>query len=122
MLKPDMEKYNFLHEPKIFHPKKCVNYNKSNLQQNSVKGPKDPNGAFLFSKSNIKFQNLSKNSTKNSKSLHFLLSQQNSTHFAEILPDIVFFCHQHCFHISMFFHLSSKHLWQNCNKTCRRKI
>ena len=30
-------------QPKILYPKKCVNYDKSNLQQNSVKGPKDPN-------------------------------------------------------------------------------
>ena len=30
-------------EPKIFYPKKCVNYDKSNSRQNSIKGPKDPN-------------------------------------------------------------------------------
>ena len=32
-------------EPNIFYPKKCVNFDKSNSQQNSVKGPKDPNSA-----------------------------------------------------------------------------
>ena len=32
-------------EPQIFYLKKCVNYNKSNSRENSVKGPKDPNGA-----------------------------------------------------------------------------
>ena len=32
-------------EPKIFYLKKCVNYDKYNSRQNSVKGPKDPNSA-----------------------------------------------------------------------------
>ena len=32
-------------QPKIFYLKKCKNYDKLNLRQNSVKGPKDPNGA-----------------------------------------------------------------------------
>ena len=32
-------------EPKTFDQIKCVNYNKSNLEQNSVTGPKDPNSA-----------------------------------------------------------------------------
>ena len=32
-------------EPKIFYPKKCVKYDKSNLRQKSLKGPKDPNSA-----------------------------------------------------------------------------
>ena len=44
---PDMQNDIFFtqtwFEPKIFYPKKCVNYDKSNLQQNSVRGPKDPN-------------------------------------------------------------------------------
>ena len=48
-LQPDMQKDNFFtqiwFEPKIFYPKKCVNYDKSNLRQNSVTGPKDPNSA-----------------------------------------------------------------------------
>ena len=42
-------------EPKIFYPKKCVKYDKSNSHQNSVKGPKDPNSAKKCQKSNIKF-------------------------------------------------------------------
>ena len=32
-------------EAKIFCPKKCINYDKSISQQNSVKGPKDHNSA-----------------------------------------------------------------------------
>ena len=40
-------------EPKIFDPKKCVNYDKSNSKRkNSLKGPKDPNGAQKIPKSN----------------------------------------------------------------------
>ena len=31
-------------------PEKCVNYNKCNLRQNSVKGPKDPNSAKQYQK------------------------------------------------------------------------
>ena len=41
-----MQKDNFFtqtrFEPKIFYPEKCVNYDKSNLWQNSVKGQKEP--------------------------------------------------------------------------------
>ena len=42
-----MQKDNFFTQTwfkqKIYYPKKCVNYHKSNSQQNSVKGQKDPN-------------------------------------------------------------------------------
>ena len=45
----DMQKHNFFtqawFEPKIFYPKKFVNYDESNSRQNSVKGPKDPNSS-----------------------------------------------------------------------------
>ena len=46
----DMKKDHFFFtqtwfEPEIFYPKKCMNYDKSNRRQNSVKGPKDPNSA-----------------------------------------------------------------------------
>ena len=41
-------------EPRIFYPKKYVNYNKSNSQQNRVKGPKGQNREKM-PKSNIKF-------------------------------------------------------------------
>ena len=54
-------------QPEIFNLKKCVNYEKSNLGQNSVKGPKDPNSSKKMAKSNIKFQNLSKNATNKHK-------------------------------------------------------
>ena len=37
-------------EPKIFYPKKCVNLDKSNSQQNSAKDPKDPNSAKKWQK------------------------------------------------------------------------
>ena len=47
---------------KLFYPKKCVNYDKSDLQQNSVK---DPNSERKIPKSNIKFQNVKKE--KNTK-------------------------------------------------------
>ena len=65
----DMEKDNFFtqtwFEPKkIFYPKKCVNYYTSNMQQNSLKGPKDPNSANKMHKNNIQFLNVLKNSTK----------------------------------------------------------
>ena len=33
-------------EPKLFYPKKCVNYGKSNSKQNNVKGQKEPNSVF----------------------------------------------------------------------------
>ena len=33
-------------DPKLFYQKKSKNYDKSNLQQNSVKGPKNPNSVF----------------------------------------------------------------------------
>ena len=43
-------------KPKIFYLKKCVNYSKPNLQQNSVKRPKDPNSERKkMTKYNIKF-------------------------------------------------------------------
>ena len=67
MVVADMKKAIFFtqrgFEPKIFYQKKCENYDKSNLRQNSVKGPKDPNNAKKMSKSNIKFQNVPKNAT-----------------------------------------------------------
>ena len=46
MVVADMKKTIFFTQ-RGFEPKnilkKCVNYNKSNLQHNSIKGPKDPN-------------------------------------------------------------------------------
>ena len=48
-MRSDIQKDNFFtptwFEPIISYPKKCVNYDKSNLRQNSAKGPKDPNSA-----------------------------------------------------------------------------
>ena len=60
-----MQKDNFFtqawFQPIIFFLKKGVNYDKLKLRQNSVKGPKYPNRKKM-PKSNIKFQNLPKNS------------------------------------------------------------
>ena len=65
-----MEKDNFFtragFELKYFYLKKYINHDKSNSQQNSVKGPKDPNCA-KNAKSNIKLQNVLKNATKKRK-------------------------------------------------------
>ena len=66
-----MQKEFFLHQhgltKKYFTRKKCVNYDKSNLQENSVKGQKDKNSAKKMPQSNIKFQNVLKNATKTRK-------------------------------------------------------
>ena len=50
-------------DQKIFYPKKCVNYEKSNLQQNSVKGQKDQKSAKKCKKNYIRFQNVLKKVT-----------------------------------------------------------
>ena len=42
---------------KNYLTQKCLNYDKSNLQQNSVKSPKDSNSEKM-PKNNIKFQNV----------------------------------------------------------------
>ena len=73
-----MQKDNFFtqtwFQSKIFYPKKFVDYDKSDSQQNSVKGPKDPNSATKKKpKSNIKYQNLPKNATKRGKLRHYSL-------------------------------------------------
>ena len=48
-LNADMQKDNFFtktcFQPKILYPKKCVNYDKSTLRKNSVKGQTDPDSA-----------------------------------------------------------------------------
>ena len=45
--KAEIEKDNFItqasFDPKKINPKQLVNYDKYNLQQNSLNGPKDPN-------------------------------------------------------------------------------
>ena len=84
-------------EPKYFYPKKCVNYDKSTLQQNSVKGPKEPN-------SNINFKNVLKNATKKSKCVTLLtfLTKQHKT-VQRIYPR--FSIHKHCSHVRTFLHL-----------------
>ena len=59
-------------EPKTFYQIKCANYNKSNLEQNSVTGPKDPNSAKKYQKSNIQFQNVPKKCHQKVQNSHFL--------------------------------------------------
>ena len=70
-----MEKDYFFYtrkfEPKLFHPKKCVNQDKSNSRQNSVKGTKDPVSAKKMPKSNKKFQNVHKMTPKSANSRHY---------------------------------------------------
>ena len=75
-------------ESKIFYPKKCVNYNKSNLQQNSVKGPKDPNSEKKMSKIKKKVTKCAKNATKaqHREITHFV--DKTAYNFAKILPKI----------------------------------
>ena len=62
-------------EPEIFYQKKCVNYDKSNLLQNSVKAQKTQIVHKKMPKSNVKFQNVLENAikkTQNSDITHFL--------------------------------------------------
>ena len=67
-ISPDMQKDNYFtptwFEPKIYYPKKWVNYGESNSRQNSVKGQKESNSVKQKTKSNINFQNVSKNATQ----------------------------------------------------------
>ena len=78
--------------PKLFYPKKCVNYDKSEFSTNSLKGPKDQN-------SDKKCQKVTKNSTvckkippKTAKSQHYSLFRQNSVKFCkDFTQDRIFF-------------------------------
>ena len=70
-------------EPKLFYPKKWVNYNQSEFSTNSVKGPKDEN-------SDKKCQEVTLNSTmcqemtpKNKKWRQYSLSWQNRVKFCK---------------------------------------
>ena len=76
-----MQKDNFFtrarFEPQLFYPKKCVNYDKSILRQNSVKGPKEPNSAKKFQKITKSVQNVPKNATKKRECVYYSLSQQS---------------------------------------------
>ena len=96
-------------EPKLFYPKKCVSYDKSTYQQNSVKGPKDSNSEReKMPKSNIKFQNGPENANKKREIailLTFLRKQQI------FYPRWDVFLHQHCCYIITFSHLFQT--WKN---------
>ena len=103
----DMQKYNFFtqtwFEPKIFYQKKCVNYNKSNSRQNSVKGPKDPNNAKKCQ--TVTVPKCAKNATKKRKMAPLLTFPRYSVKFyKDFTPDRIFL-HQHCWHIGTFLHL-----------------
>ena len=63
--------------------KKCVNHNKSNLRQNSVKGQKDPNSAKIFKKKTWSSKLCQKNPPKRAKSWHNSLSWQNRVQFSK---------------------------------------
>ena len=102
-----MQKDNFFtqtwFEPKIHYPKNCVNYNKSNLQQISVKGPKDPNSAKKMPKSNIKFQNVPKNATKKREMVPLPTFPRYSVKFCkDITPDRIFFTPTLLAHLYVF--------------------
>ena len=81
----------------IFYPKKCVNYDKSNLRQNSLKGPKDPNSA-------QKKHNAPKCARKcYQKARNYFLSRQNRVNFCKYFNwNRIFLC-QHCWHVCMFY-------------------
>ena len=61
-------------EPKYFYPKKCLSYDKSTSQQNSVKGPKEPNSAKKNVKTRHKVLKCAKNATKKRKCVTLLTS------------------------------------------------
>ena len=61
---------------KYFTQNKCVNYDKSNSQQNSVKGPKDPNSGGKMPKKLHKIQKFAKKipqKAQNRDNTHFLV-------------------------------------------------
>ena len=102
----EMQKDNFFtrarFEPKLFCKKKCVNYDKSTLGQNSVKGPKETNSA---NSNNIRFQNVLKMPSKRANVWHYSSSRQNSVKFCKDFTRDRIFLHKHCLHIQTFLHL-----------------
>ena len=112
---PDMQKDKFFtqtwFDPKIFYPKKCVNYDKSSLRQNSIKGPKSQIVQKKMPKSNIKFQIVKKCYQKSAKLRHYSLSQQNSVKFNKDFTTYRIFLHQHCWHVGAFLHLCCRVGW-----------
>ena len=86
---------------KYFTQKKCVNFDKSNSRQNSVK---DPNSERKMPKSNKTFQNVLELPSKGAKLQHYLLSQQNSVKFCKDFIRDRIFLHKHCSHGCTLFH------------------
>ena len=92
--------------PKLFSPKKCLNYDKSEFSTNRVKGPKDQNSDKKRPRSNIKFHYVPGNAKKKREKLrHYSLSWQNSVKFCKNFTRDRIFLHQHCWHVCTFLHL-----------------
>ena len=90
----------------IINPKKCKSYDKSNSQQDRVKGPKYPNNAKKRPKRHKKAPKYATKwyqKAQNCYITHFL--DKTVLNFGEILHKIGIFLHQHCRHVSMFLHL-----------------
>ena len=93
----DLQKYNFFFtqtwfEPKIVYPKKCVNYDKFDLQQNSVKSPKDTYSANKCERVTLSSKICQKMPPKSAKLCYNSLSQQNSVIFCkDFTPSRIFF-------------------------------
>ena len=117
----DMEKTIFFKqicfEPKMFYPKKCVNYNKSNLQRCSVKCPKEPTNA---KKSNRKCKNVPKKMPPRSAKLqqYSLFSTKQRNICNDFTPDRIFLL-KYCMYVvltrletSDFINLGSSLLFQ----------
>ena len=82
-LRPDLQKDKKFTQtwfvPKIFYPKKCVNYDKSTLQQNSIKAQKTQIVKKKMPKRYLKFQNVPKNATKKRKMALLLTFPKKTT-------------------------------------------
>ena len=81
-------------KPNQFYTKKCINYDKSNLRENSVKGPKDPNSAKKMPKNNMKFQNVLEKCHQKTQNRNITHSLNKTAKFvATTLPKMGFFLH-----------------------------
>ena len=105
--KPNLQRckfFFFLHKQvwsqKVFYPKKCVNYDKSNLQQNSVKGQKDPNSEEKKCQRITKLPNFAKKC--NQKAWQYSLSWQNSVNFFKDFFTQTLFTRLYVFHLCKF--------------------
>ena len=96
--------------------KKCVNYYKSNSQQNSVKVPTDPISTKNFEKVN-KVSKCAKKWHQKAKSQHYSLSRQNSVKFYKAFTKDRIFFSQTLFARSYTFYISALyHFWNRCSE------